>query len=206
MNFRTTFRLLCCTVVGSLITGTTLHAQALKEGTHTISAGYGGVTLMSAINRSFESYTDVNYSSLGPVYFKYEYGISDNIGLGLSFAYADNEWAYIYQSTDMNGNPATYTETTTRNTYSVLARFNFHMGDSEKFDPYIGFGVGYRDANWDISSNSPSGNSGVSFKSFMPFGFELTAGARYFFIPNLGVYAEVGAAKSIFQGGITARF
>ena len=198
--------LLSGTITAALTCPNSAQAQAFKEGTHAVSAGYGAVTFMSAINRSFDLYSDVTYSSLGPAYLKYEYGISDNIGLGLSFAYAENDWAYRYQSTDNEGNPATYTESTSRSTYSILARFNFHMGDSEKFDPYIGFGVGYRDANWDISSNSPNGNSGVSLNSLMPFGFELNAGARYFFVNNLGVYAEIGGAKSVFQGGLTARF
>jgi len=40
----------------------------------------------------------------------------------------------------------------------------------------------------------------------MPFGFEFTLGARYFFSNNIGVYAEVGAAKSVMQGGLVAKF
>jgi hypothetical protein len=40
----------------------------------------------------------------------------------------------------------------------------------------------------------------------MPFGMELTFGFRYFFAPNFGLYAEVGAAKSVAQGGISVKF
>jgi opacity protein-like surface antigen len=181
-------------------------AQAFKEGTHAFSAGYGAGTFLNSLQRSFDPYTDLRYKGLGPLYAKYEYGVTDNIGMGLAFAYAENEWSYRYTATDENGAEASYSETTRRSTYSILARVNFHFGDSDRFDPYIGLGMGYRDANWDIRSESPSGNSGVTFKSFVPFGFEATIGARYFFLDNLGVYAEVGGAKSVFQGGLTARF
>jgi opacity protein-like surface antigen len=206
LNERALFALMGGALIAAMTSPSTLHAQALKEGTHTLSVGHGAVTFMSTLNRAFEPYADLTYKGLGPAYIKYEYAVADNIGLGLSFAYAENDWTYRYDSFDMDGNPQNYSESTTRNTYSILARFNFHMGNSEKFDPYIGFGVGYRDANWDIRSDSPYGNSGVTFKSLMPFGFELTVGARYFFLENLGVYAEMGGAKSVFQGGLAARF
>lgn len=184
----------------------TLHAQAFPKGKNMVSVGYGAVTFLGNLKRTFDPYTDLTYRSLGPLYLKYEHAVADNIGLGLSFAYAENSFSYRYTSTDEAGVERSYKETTERSTYSVLARFNFHMGDSPRFDPYVGFGLGYRDAQWKVRSDAPSGSSGVDMKSLMPFGFELTIGARYFFLENLGVYAEVGGAKSIFQGGLSARF
>ena len=189
----------------ALVAGVTLatpetQAQAFTEGSNNISIGYGGVTVLGAISRNFDTYTDVNYTGLGPIYFKYERGVSENIGLGISFAYATNEWVYKYQILDESN-----TETTSRSTYSILARFNYHIGDSDKFDPYIGFGLGYRDAKW-TSKSSGSTNSGVELKSVMPLGMEVTFGARYFFTENIGLYAEVGAAKSVVQGGLALKF
>lgn len=175
-------------------------AQAFTEGSNNVYLGYGAVTLLGSISRNFDTYTDVNYSSLGPIYVKYEHGMTENIGLGISFAYATNEWVYKYQSFEQ-----TYTETTERSTYSILARFNYHIGDSEKFDPYIGFGVGYRDATWTSKSDGLT-SSGVELKSVFPFGMDLTFGARYFFTDNIGLYAEVGAAKSVVQGGLAVKF
>lgn len=192
--------LLFALVVGATLQTSEARAQAFTEGSNNVSIGYGGVTFLGAISRNFDSYTDVNYSGLGPIYFKYERGVSENIGLGISFAYATNEWVYKYQIFD-----ETYTETTNRSTYSILARFNYHIGDSEKFDPYIGFGLGYRDATW-TSKSSGSTSSGVELKSVMPFGMDLTFGARYFFTDNIGLYAEVGAAKSVVQGGLALKF
>lgn len=66
--------------------------------------------------------------------------------------------------------------------------------------------MGYRDANWRMTTTGPEGGSGVELKSLMPFGFEFTLGARYFFTEHIGLHAEVGAAKSVIQGGLVARF
>jgi hypothetical protein len=35
---------------------------------------------------------------------------------------------------------------------------------------------------------------------------ELTIGARYFFTENIGLYAELGAAKTVVQGGLAVKF
>jgi opacity protein-like surface antigen len=182
-----------------------LRAQSFVEGSHQLSVGHGAVTFLSNLNRSFDLYQDVGYSGLGPLYFKYEYAVTDKIGMGVNFAYAENEWSYRYSTTDENGNTTFYDETTKRDTYSILARMNFHFGNSERFDPYFGFGVGYRDANWRMSSTGPDGGSGVVLKSLMPFGMEFTLGGRYYFAKNIGLYAEVGAAKSVFQGGLVVK-
>jgi opacity protein-like surface antigen len=176
-------------------------AQAFTEGSHSFSVGHGFGTFLGGLSSNFDQFGDVKYTGTGPLYVKYEHAVNDHIGLGVNVAYAANKWAYNYEN-----DGARYTETTERTTYSILARFNYHFGNSDKFDPYLGLGMGYRDANWDIRSDSPYGNSGVTFKSLIPFGFELTVGARYFFLENLGVYAEMGGAKSVFQGGLAARF
>jgi len=194
------------TLLSALASSHNAVAQAFQEGDHAISVGHGAVTFLGNLNRTFDSYTDMGYKGLGPLYLKYEYGVTDRIGLGINFAYATNEWSYRYETTDDQGNTTTYRESTERDTYSVLARLSYHFGNSERFDPYFGFGVGYRDANWKMNTSGPGGGSGVELKSLMPFGFEFTLGARYFFSNNIGVFAEVGAAKSVMQGGLVAKF
>ena len=184
-------------------------AQTFDENTNTISAGYGFVTLLGTISESFNSYNDLKYSSLGPIYLKFEHAISDKVGMGLNLAYATNKWEYRYDesSTSTNGTTTTnqYTETTDRSTYSILVRMNFHFGESDKFDPYAGFGVGYRNAKWTEKSTSPNGTSGVELKTSVPFGFEMTIGARYYFAEHFGVYLETGLAKSVVQAGLVVK-
>jgi opacity protein-like surface antigen len=182
------------------------NAQAFAEGANYVNVGYGFGTFLGNLSNTFDEYTDVKYTGLGPIYAKYERGITDRIGLGFNFAYATNEWDYNFGYTDENGNARSYTESTKRSTWSALARFNFHFGSSDKFDPYIGVGLGYRSANWKYETTDPNGGSGVELKTLMPFGSELTLGARYLFNDNFGLYAEVGAAKSVGQLGLTYKF
>jgi len=69
----------------------------------------------------------------------------------------------------------------------------------------MGMGIGYRSSTWSYTTNNPNEMSIPSFKT-LPFGWEATIGARYFFTPNIGIYAEIGLAKAIFQLGLTGRF
>jgi len=149
------------TLVSAMAGSHNVLAQAFQEGSHTLSVGHGAVTFLGNLNRTFETYVDLEYKSLGPLYLKYEYGVTNRIGLGINLAYATNEWSYRYETTDDQGNTTTYGESTERDTYSLLARLNYHFGNSERFDPYFGFGVGYRDANWQLNSSGPDGGSGV---------------------------------------------
>ncbi len=181
-------------------------AQAFPEGSNSISLGYGGVTMLASISKNFDTYADVKYTGMGPLYFKYEHAMTDHLGLGVNVAYATNEWNYKYTGSDANGNPATYSETTSRSTYSILARLNYHIGTNDKFDPYVGLGLGYRDATWNYDSTDPNGTSGVEISGLVPLGMELTLGMRYFFTDNIGLYAELGAAKSVLQGGLSVKF
>ena len=179
-------------------------AQTFDENTNTISAGYGFVTLLGAISESFDTYNDLKYSSLGPIYLKFEHAISDKVGMGLNVAYATNKWEYRYDDSS-TGTAQQYTETTSRSTYSILVRMNFHFGESDKFDPYAGFGIGYRDAKWTVASTAPGGTSGTDLKTSVPFGFEMTVGARYYFAEHFGVYLETGLAKSVVQAGLVVK-
>ena len=200
------FHLVAVVVAIAALVPSVSNAQAFEEGQNNVSVGYGFVTLLGSINSTFDDYADTEYKGTGPIYAKFEHALSDKIGLGGSFAYAGNEWSYKYSSTDANGNAVQYSETSKRTTWSLLARVNFHFGSSDKFDPYAGFGLGYRNANWTYDTTDPSGDSGVEFKTLVPLGMDLTIGARYYFTDNIGLYAEVGAAKSVVQAGLVAKF
>ncbi len=204
--FHHSYRLPAFTIAALLLGSFQANAQAFPEGSNSISVGYGGVTLLGSISKNFDSYTDVNYSGMGPIYFKYEHAMTDNLGLGVNVAYAQNEWSYKYSDTDANNNSVTYTETTSRSTYSILARLNYHIGSDDKFDPYLGIGLGYRDATWKYDTTNPDGTTNVDISGLMPFGMDLTLGMRYFFTENIGLYAEFGAAKSVLQGGLAVKF
>ena len=175
-----------------------------------ISLGYGYPNLIGSVFEFYETNDGYNATSLGPMYLKGEYGITDRIGLGLSIAYAANKVTYTSTYTDYDslGNPIEedYEYEIKRTTLSVLGRVNFHFGDFEKFDPYFGVGMGYRNANWTFTSTQPGYENSTELASFLPFGFDFTVGARYYFNDFIGVYAELGIAKSPVQAGVCCRF
>ena len=194
--------------VAALATTTESRAQAFDEETNSVSVGYGFVTTLGSINDSFGD-KDTDYSELGPIYVKFEHAVSDNLGIGLNLAYTTNEWAYRYDA-DSNSdgvNDKQYDATNKRVAWSALVRLNWHIGDNDRFDPYAGFGLGYRNSTWTYSTTDPSGSeSGVSIKNPIALGMEFTIGARYFFTENIGAYLEAGAAKSVVQAGLAFKF
>ena len=79
-------------------------------------------------------YLNPDFLALGPIYAKFEYGVSENIGFGVNIAYAD---AGINYTNDL-GESASFKWWNT----SINARVNRHFGSNNKFDPYIGLGMG----------------------------------------------------------------
>ena len=167
-------------------------------------AGYGIGIILGSVKLSLSNYADVNSGQLGPLYLKLERGVSDHIGLGLNLAYVRNKWSYLYNSYDSIGNPIQYRQSLDRNSYSVLAHLNFHIGNSEKFDPYVGFGLVFRHASWKYDTNDPNDSSGIGSNvdvpniSF-PLGFELGIGARYIITPNLPCMENLALPNRFFR-------
>lgn len=185
---------------------------AFEEEKNYVSFTYGIGAFYSIIFDSFKdninnSNTNINIttSSLGPISFKYEKAISEELGLGITFNYLENELSY----TDIS-NPKPVYFNVERSTISILGRMNYHYApDLEKLDPYAGFGIGYRTEWWKqtITNNS---NQSVSNPELLamnfPLGLEAVIGARYYFFPNIAAMVEFGIAKSVLQFGITGKF
>lgn len=198
-------KFLLATVI--LLNSTKSFSQSFEDDKNYVSVGYGGVTFIGTFAKVFEEESGYEFSGLGPIYLKYERALSDKIGFGATLAYAGYKFNWTDTYDDYNTSTGNY-ETKTYNyqqkfsTYSILARLNIHFGDGDKFDPYWGVGLGYRAGNWSYSDNDPDSDSDIEVKTVFPFGFESTLGARYYFTDNIGAYAEVGLAKSVFQAGL----
>lgn len=93
------------------------------------------------------------------------------------------------------------------NFFTIAARGSYHYGKHflklDNLDLYAGPALGYR-----VSSFSdPDGWSGIyndGYGSGVFFG--VFAGARYYFKPNMGVFAEVGYNASPLKAGIAFKF
>lgn len=176
-------------------------SQSFQKGNNLIKFGYGFPTIIGSLFNTYENYQDYNINNLGPLYIKYEHAITEKIGIGINVAYTSNEANYIE-----NINGSNYKSTVSRTSWSALARLNFHFVSNDKLDAYFGPGVGYRNSDWKFSTESPNGNSNISFPTFIPFGLDFTIGANYYLNDNIGVFAEAGIAKSPIQLGIVGKF
>lgn len=201
------------------------NAQAFEKEKNYISASYGLGTFFGAgygaiktlIKKTGTNVSGLGLTTLGPIGVKYEYGVTEHIGIGLGVNYQSNDIDYVNTYTASNASgPYTVTQyyDINRTSVSVLARMNLHFGDHKKLDPYWGFGIGYRYVNWDPDYSFTTTDPNVKniepsipdFPGMIPFGFETTFGVRYLFTPHVGAFAEAGIAKSFLQFGLTGKF
>jgi opacity protein-like surface antigen len=188
------------------LTFSNLRGQIFEEGKSFVSVGYGIVGFSNSFFNDILAGSEIDTRNFGPVYFKYEYAISEKLGIGIGIANVNNSYTSTGTYTDNMGVSRNYTEKLSRSNTSILARLNWHFGENDRFDPYFGFGMGYRFGGWKYTVSDPAVGENEELPTVIPFGFELTTGARYFFTDNFGIYGEVGLAKSILQFGLTANF
>jgi hypothetical protein len=184
--------------LGIFLAAPSMFAQSFEKGNVIITAGYGFGNLSKVLFKAYADNTGYKASSIGPAFGKVEFAVSDKVGIGLNFAHIGVD--ANYQINDNYQGNISFKNT------SVLGRINLHFANSEKLDAYWGAGLGYRFGRWKHTDNDPGTEVDGEIPSIIPFGFETTVGVRYFFIPNLGVYAELGIAKAPIQFGLSAKF
>jgi len=186
-----------------MITPNNSNAQAFEEESMYISLGYGGPNLSASFFKTFEDRADYTVNGLGPIHAKFEYAVSDKIGIGMSFNYVRTNVKWNYETIDVNNDPVVYEEGYKFSALAANARINWHFVDNDNLDVYYGLGFGYNYSNNEYYTNDPDGVEGGTFSiSGIPIGFETTFGVRYLFNENIGIYAEFGWAKSVVQGGL----
>lgn len=174
-----------------------VNAQTFEEGNKIISIGYGTPNLGKSILKTYETNEEYKVKGLGPLHAKFEYGITDKIGIGLSINHVNYSATWV----ETNSSNQSYDYKFARNSTAFNARLNFHFGESNVIDPYFGFGLGYKTTSNKWTTNDPTFEN-VSLGGLFPLGFETTFGIRAYFTPNIGAFAEVGVAKSVIQGGL----
>ena len=182
-------------------------AQAFNKDIQSLAAGYGLGTLSGAVTQALGNYGIQSQSLAGPYYVKYEKGLTNHFGFGFNASLMRNQWSL----TNATRTPGTIGETfnianaeVQRWSYSAVARINYHFARKQnaKLDPYFGTGLGYRSSNWKVETNSSDFDGLTRMIPHTPLAFEFTLGARYYILPNVGVYAEFGGSKSLLQGGL----
>jgi len=170
----------------------------ISQGSHFFSLGYGVPSFVrKSVNTYAQSYpSSDNYRAggFGVLHLKYEYAFVNKWTIGLSSN-------IDYTNVKHTNNNVDYTSSKTAIALNV--RVNRYLVHSDRVGIYSGIGVGY-------SSISTGGNDDYFelqklANTIFPISFEGTVGAKIFVTENIGLFAEVGYAKDIFQFGATFR-
>lgn len=188
-------------------------AQEEYKRQKSFALGYGFFSSARFNGQVWGDKPDYKHSATGPFYLKYVNRVTPRLswGINLSFAqynYSFNELVYVsgggYQpQTALKRFKLKY------DTYSVLGRLNFHFSEAEKLKLYAGFGIGYRigvytygDPDYYYYGDKAGIFNTNELRALFPLGIEATMGARYKLSNKVELYSELGAAKSVWQGGL----
>ncbi|NQW43675.1 MAG: outer membrane beta-barrel protein [Bacteroidetes bacterium] len=179
------------------------------QGKYTVSAGVGFPNLPRLTSVLFKNNNGYSSKGNGPYHIKVENRLNEWFGLGININYMDYQVSYVGEALDANGIKVPNNILVKSHNTALNIRANFHLlnnVENEKWDLYIGTGLGYKFGKFKVSSDYTEYTPTITLPSISPIGLEFTIGARYFVIPNLGIYAEIGPAKSFIQFGLSCRF
>jgi outer membrane protein W len=172
---------------------------AYSQGQSTVAIGYGIGNIWKSAFKLAGSFSGGTYkvTSAGPFALTYEYGATENISVGVALGYSQ------IKGTDSDPTSG-YTEKLTN--MSAIIRGNYHFGSSEKFDPYIGTGLGYYKFKYSSVYKDGSDYEGTyAIPGALAFSGQL--GAKYYFAPTIAAVLEVGyVAGSYGQVGVNFKF
>lgn len=201
-----TIRISLLTLSIAILASSAAFSQAFEQGKSYVSLSYGyEIFNITNILGDFAAANgaDVKTKKFGPMSLKYEYAISDKIGIGASFGYTNTSINGSYDSTDNK----TYTYKIATNKITAKARLNWHLADHDKLDPYIGFGFGYKSFSGSSTSSDPNvaDEKNVNL-ALLPVSFEATFGIRYLFTPSFGAFGELGIGHGVAHIGLVGKF
>ena len=188
------------------------YAQAVEEGNLVFEGYYGFPNLYTSVFKAAYansgSELDLNVGGAGPYGFRFEYLLTDKVGLGLDVAISSSSVNYNELGTVYNPTLGTYTDVLYNYDFSTrkiaaLVCFNYHFLDNDEFDLYSTVGIGYSNRNFDFTSTDPD-YVPKSLSSLVPVGFKGGLGMRYFFTDNIGANLQLGfGAGGLLNAGIT---
>lgn len=204
--------LILCTIAASIISYSA-KSQCYDENTHVLNVGLG-------FGNSYYKFTNVKGYESGrtPVFIlSYEQPLKNKvgpgyIGVGALFSFQHARERYTYADYFYNGihyyNESYYQHNW--NYYVIAARGAYHWDvlNSDKAEVYAGTIIGVRINSYNYTShnlNSATDNAALSEGPAYP-AFSVYAGARWYFVPKVALYGEVGSGLSFISGGLTFKF
>jgi hypothetical protein len=199
--------------------------SAGKEAKNTIIVGAGAVNLMYMLVNRLDNvnvttpsdsvvFSSITTNTTAPlIYLKYENKLGRKHALGLNFANSGFTVGGLVRDSFIlqNGNLTQLSLTLKYMTRSFNVRYNYTVNPDAQVQVYWGLGMGIRTNKVSISTNDTKllnqfAIPGINVASVPTVGFESTLGFKGTIADQLGWYAELGIAKSIFQGGISYSF
>jgi len=174
----------------------------IEQGTFMIDTYYGFPNSTKSFYKLFEDSTNYRATGFGPIGMRVEYLVADKVGIGAEVNFVKGGSTY-----EFNGYTYEYSKIKLR----AMLRFNFHFGTTENFDAYFGVGAGYKYTKKTFTTTDPSGEETAETGGFLnltiPVAARLAVGMKYFFIPNVGISAEIGVGGGpLVNGGLAFKF
>ena len=189
----------------------------INQGDFIIDAFYGyPYVLGNAIKEAFKPSNNavnntnvISITNLNHIGAKFEYMVTEDIGLGLEYTFAAVYMNYYNSNTNTNGQIVNGYYDASLTKQRILGRVNFHYATTAHFDPYGSIGAGYKKSV--LKTNNPFDNELVDtfnagILNAFPVSFRLGVGLRYFFNNNIGLNIEAGIGGPSVQGGLTVKF
>jgi opacity protein-like surface antigen len=178
----------------------TENSNCNRKGSMIFSAGFGvpnfSEIFAEAISVGFNESTS---NKIGILHGKADFGLGNLVSMGVVVNYNSmNTIEY------RNGDKAPFRYTS----LAISLRTNFHYYTDDKWDAYVGAGIGYKKIKYSRTENPNNNTFLVDDKTITnryPYSLEGTAGVRFFPIKMVGFYAELGLAQSILQAGISVK-
>lgn len=201
----------------SFMVGSNVNAQ-VEQGSILFDAYYGFPNSTVSLYKGSITNTDAEIRGIGGTGFRFEYMTTDNLGIGIDFnytygsaEYSDTDTVTVYNPTTMQNEDSLYSYSVSRSVTKIRAMFrlNYHFVQTDVVDAYVGFGAGYkyRNTSWVASNGSNETELGGLFDGLFPVAVRVALGVRYYFIPNLGINAELGLGGGpVVSGGIALKF
>lgn len=193
-------------VVG--LTATPLCAQKYKG--EVVISPQAGFSLVGSVVRISFKVSDYDITGLKTrvtpgLTGNIDVGLTDRISLGAAYfvQYAKAEWSAYTDSVADTTYRGDFKFGALRTNYGF--RMLLHFGSNDAIDPYFGFRFGY--GQWKFSGSTTAVE--LYDKRYFKKGFTIQAvfGARYYFLPFLGVNAEVAFGYPYFlTTGISFKF
>ena len=150
-----------------------------------------------SVTTSISNLSGESASKFPPISGVFEHAINDKFSVGGMLAYTSYKVTYRFQTYNPIAFPLVlenYTDTWKFSYIIIAARGSYHFVYKDKFDPYVGIGLGYVIGSSSFTTTYPDNaylglnNSYTASRVF----FAAHVGCNYYLNDKMGVYGELG--------------